>query len=149
MSKLKVSELTAVSQVNTNDIMYIVQNNTSKQTTVATFRANTLGSPQTAKTTSYSVVSTDQDKHIYFTNSGDVILNIPNNNQISWPVGTTIQVVVQSTNSANVIVTPNTNVSLYLAGNSTSSSRTIATYGMATLLNVAANTWFISGTSLS
>ena len=149
MAKLKVSELTAVSQVNTNDIMYIVQNNTSKQTTVATFRANTLGSPQTAKTTSYSVVSTDQDKHIYFTNSGDVILNIPNNNQISWPVGTTIQVVVQSTNSANVIVTPNTNVSLYLAGNSTSSSRTIATYGMATLLNVAANTWFISGTAIS
>lgn len=149
MAKLKVSELTAASQVNTNDIMYIVQNNTSKQTTVATFRANTLGSPQTAKTTSYSVVSTDQDKHIYFTNSGDVILNIPNNNQISWPVGTTIQVVVQSTNSANVIVTPNTNVSLYLAGNSTSSSRTIATYGMATLLNVAANTWFISGTAIS
>lgn len=149
MAKLKVSELTAATQVNTNDIMYIVQNNTSKQTTVATFRANTLGSPQTAKTTSYSVVSTDQDKHIYFTNSGDVILNIPNNNQISWPVGTTIQVVVQSTNSANVIVTPNTNVSLYLAGNSTPSSRTIATYGMATLLNVAANTWFISGTSLS
>lgn len=149
MAKLKVSELTAATQVNTNDIMYIVQNNTSKQTTVATFRANTLGSPQTAKTTSYSVVSTDQDKHIYFTNSGDVILNIPNNNQISWPVGTTIQVVVQSTNSANVIVTPNTNVSLYLAGNSTSSSRTIATYGMATLLNVAANTWFISGTALS
>ena len=149
MAKLKVSELTAATQVNTNDIMYIVQNNTSKQTTVATFRANTLGSPQTAKTTSYSVVSTDQDKHIYFTNSGDVILNIPNNNQISWPVGTTIQVVVQSTNSANVIVTPNTNVSLYLAGNSTSSSRTIATYGMATLLNVAANTWFISGTAIS
>jgi hypothetical protein len=149
MAKLKVSELTPATQVNTNDIMYIVQNNVSKQTTVATFRANTLGSPQTAKTTSYSVVSTDQDKHIYFTNSGDVILNIPNNNQISWPVGTTIQVVVQSTNSANVIVTPNTNVSLYLAGNSTPSSRTIATHGMATLLNVSANTWFISGTAIS
>jgi hypothetical protein len=149
MAKLKVSELTPVTQVNTNDILYIVQNGVSKQTTVATFRANTLGSPQTAKTTSYSVVSTDQDKHIYFTNSGDVILNIPNNNQISWPVGTTIQVVVQSTNSANVIVTPNTNVSLYLAGNSTPSSRTIATHGMATLLNVSANTWFISGTAIS
>ena len=149
MAKLKVSELTPATQVNTNDILYIVQNNVSKQTTVATFRANTLGSPQTAKTTSYSVVSTDQDKHIYFTNSGDVILNIPNNNQISWPVGTTIQVVVQSTNSANVIVTPNTNVSLYLAGNSTPSSRTIATHGMATLLNVSANTWFISGTAIS
>lgn len=149
MAKLKVSELTVATQVNDNDIMYIVQNNTSKQTTVATFRANTLGFPQTAKTTNYSAVSTDQNKHIYFTNSGDVILNIPNNNEISWPVGTTIQVVVQSTNSANVIVTPNTNVSLYLAGNSTSSSRKITTYGMATLLNVAANTWFISGTSVS
>lgn len=149
MAKLKVSELVVATQVNSNDIMYIVQNNTSKQTTVATFRANTLGSPQTAKTTSYSIASTDQDKHIYFTNSGDVILNIPNNNEISWPVGSTIQVVVKSTNSANVVVTPNTNVSLYLAGNSTSSPRTILTYGMATLLNVAANTWFISGTSVS
>ena len=149
MAKLKVSELTSATQVNTNDILYIVQNNVSKQTTVSTFRANTLGSPQTAKTTSYSVVSTDQDKHIYFTNSGDVVLNIPNNNEISWPVGTTIQVVVKSTNSANVIITPNTNVSLYLAGNSTPSSRKIATYGMATLLNVSANTWFISGTAIS
>lgn len=149
MAKLKVSELVVATQVNTNDIMYIVQNNTSKQTTVATFLANTLGSPQTAKTTSYSIVSTDQDKHIYFTNSGDVVLNIPNNNEISWPVGTTVQVVVKSTNSANVIVTPNTNVSLYLAGNSTSISRKISSYGMATLLNVAANTWFISGTAIS
>jgi hypothetical protein len=149
MAKLKVSELVVATQVNPTDLMYIVQNNASKQTTVATFRANTLGSPQTAKTTSYSVVSTDQDKHIYFTNSGDVNLNIPNNGEVSWPVGTTIQVVVKSSNSANVIVTPNTNVSLYLAGNSTSSTRTITTYGMATLLNVAANTWFINGTAIS
>lgn len=149
MAKLKVSELVVATQVNPTDIMYIVQNNTSKQTTVATFRANTLGMPQSAATTNYTLLSTDQDKHIYFTNSGDVSLIVPNNSQVNWPVGTTINVVVQSTNSANVTITPNTNVSLYLEGNSTSSTRTIRTYGMATLLNVAANTWFVQGTAVS
>ena len=149
MAKLKVSELVVATQVNPTDIMYIVQNNTSKQTTVATFRANTLGMPQSAATTNYTLLSTDQDKHIYFTNSGDVSLIIPNNSQVNWPVGTTINVVVQSTNSANVTITPNANISLYLEGNSTSSTRTIRTYGMATLLNVAANTWFVQGTAVS
>ena len=149
MAKLKVSELVVATQVNPTDIMYIVQNNTSKQTTVATFRANTLGMPQSAATTNYTLLSTDQDKHIYFTNSGDVSLIVPNNSQVNWPVGTTIYVVVKSTNSANVTITPNTNVSLYLEGNSTSSTRTIRTYGMATLLNVAANTWFVQGTAVS
>jgi len=40
-------------------------------------------------------------------------------------------------------------VSLYLAGNSTPANRTVTTYGMATLLNVAANVWMINGTGVS
>jgi hypothetical protein len=35
---------------------------------------------------------------------------------------------------------------LYLAGNATSGNRTVTTYGMATVMNVAANIWMISGT---
>jgi hypothetical protein len=40
-------------------------------------------------------------------------------------------------------------VSLYLAGNSTAGNRTISTYGMASLLNVAANVWMINGTGVT
>jgi hypothetical protein len=35
---------------------------------------------------------------------------------------------------------------LYLAGNSTAGSRIVTTYGMATVINTAANIWMISGT---
>jgi hypothetical protein len=35
---------------------------------------------------------------------------------------------------------------LYLAGNSTSANRTVTTYGMATVMNVASNIWMINGT---
>jgi hypothetical protein len=39
--------------------------------------------------------------------------------------------------------------SLFLAGNTTSAGRNVTTYGMATLIHVAANTWFVSGTGVS
>jgi hypothetical protein len=148
MAKLKVSELQATTQINLNDTLYIVQNGVSKQANVSTFFANTLGSPQIASVTNYSLLSRDQDKHLYFTNGTDVTLSIPNNTEISWPIGTTIKVVAKTTNQSNVIVSPNVGVSLYLAGNSTSTSRKITPYGVATLLNVAANTWFISGNAI-
>jgi hypothetical protein len=47
-----------------------------------------------------------------------------------------------------VTITPNTGVSLYLAGNTTSASRNVTTYGVATLIQVEANTWFINGTGI-
>jgi hypothetical protein len=37
---------------------------------------------------------------------------------------------------------------MYLAGNTTSASRNLTTYGMATLIQVAANTWMINGTGV-
>jgi hypothetical protein len=48
-----------------------------------------------------------------------------------------------------VTITPNTGVSLFLAGNTTSAGRNVTTYGMATLIHVDANTWFVSGTGVS
>jgi hypothetical protein len=33
-----------------------------------------------------------------------------------------------------------------LSGNSTAGNRTVTTYGMATVMNVAANIWMINGT---
>jgi hypothetical protein len=57
-------------------------------------------------------------------------------------------IISKTTSSANVTVSPNTGVSLFLAGNTTSSSRIVTTYGMASLIQVAANTWFINGTGV-
>jgi hypothetical protein len=38
---------------------------------------------------------------------------------------------------------------MYLAGNTLNTSRNVVTYGVATLIQVAANTWFISGTGIA
>lgn len=104
--------------------------------------------PQNAQSTTYALVKADAGKHIYFTNSSGVTLFLPNNGQVDWAIGTTIVVISRTTSSANVAITPNTSVSMFLAANTTSSARTLVTYGMATLINTGANTWFINGTGV-
>jgi hypothetical protein len=104
--------------------------------------------PQNAQSVNYVLQSSDAGKHLYYTNSSAVNLYIPWTANTSWSNGTSITIISQTSSSANVIVTPNTGVSLFLAGNTTSVSRNVTTYGMATLIMVKANTWFINGTGV-
>jgi len=104
--------------------------------------------PQNAQSTTYALVRSDAGKHIYFTNSSAASLFIPNNGQVNWTVGTTISLISRTSSSANVTITPNTGVSMFLAANTTASSRVLVTYGMATIINTGANTWFINGTGV-
>jgi hypothetical protein len=104
--------------------------------------------PQNAQTSNYVLQPTDAGKHIYYTQGTNVTLHIPNAGQASFSNGVTIMIISQTTSSANVTISPNTGVSLYLAGNTISASRIVTTYGMASLISVAANTWFINGTGV-
>jgi hypothetical protein len=102
--------------------------------------------PQVAFTGNATLAASDAGKHYYSTLSTANVLTIPNNASVSWNTGTAITVVNRGT--GNISVAPGSDVSLYLAGNSTSAARTLTTYGMATLLNVAANVWMINGTGV-
>jgi hypothetical protein len=104
--------------------------------------------PQNAQTTNYTLQLSDAGKHIYYTQSSNVILYIPTTSNVAFSNGTTIMVVSRTSSSANVTVSPNTGVSMFLAGNTTSASRNVTTHGVVTLINVAANTWFISGSGV-
>ena len=104
--------------------------------------ANTV--PQKATSNNYSLILTDTGKHLYYETAANNFLYIPDNGRVGWAVGTTIMIVSKMT-TGNVIVSPNANVSMYLAGNSTPISRNVNAFGVATLLNTGANTWFISG----
>ena len=111
----------------------------------ASLYANTR--PQNLQTANvYTLTIGDQGKHLYWPNSfgGNVSIYIPNNGQVSWPIGTEIKIISKVT-TANLIITPNTSVNLYLAGNTTPASRNVNTYGVATIINTAANTWFMTG----
>ena len=106
-----------------------------------------LEAPQNSQNTSYTLTLTDSGKHIYSQNTDTQVLTIPTNANVAFNVGTMVSIVLQG--SGSMTVSPFSGVTLYLAGNSTSASRTISTYGMATLVKVATNTWFINGSGVS
>jgi hypothetical protein len=113
----------------------------------AGFTIGYLNVPQVLFAGNATIAATDAGKHYYSVLSTANVLSIANNTSVTWAVGTAISLVNRGT--GNITVAQGTGVSLYLAGNVTSGNRTVATYGMATLLNVAANIWMINGTGVT
>ena len=105
--------------------------------------------PQNAQTTNYTLVSADAGKYLYYTQNTSVNLYIPSTSNTSFPNGTTVMVVSRTTSGANVTVTPGNGVLLFLTGNTTSTSRNVMSYGMATIIQVESNTWMISGSGVA
>ena len=90
---------------------------------------------------------TDGGKHYYSTTAGNITLTIPTNVTTAFATGTAISIVVQA--AGNILVNAAAGVTLYMAGNSTAANRVVGAYGMATLIKVATDTWFINGTGVS
>jgi hypothetical protein len=70
---------------------------------------------------------------------------IDSNADVAYPVGTTITFV----NEINTLTIAIASDTMYLAGGSSTGSRTLGAWGIATALKVAATTWLISGTNLT
>jgi hypothetical protein len=114
--------------------------------TSANYSIGYLNIPQVSFAANATIGLTDAGKHYYSTSASNLLLTIANNTSVSWTVGTAITIVKRGT--ANITIAQGTGVSLYLAGNNTSGNRTMTTYGMSTLMNVAANVWMINGTGV-
>ena len=89
----------------------------------------------------------DSGKHFRSTTAGNITLSIPTNATVAFPTGTAISIVEQA--AGNILVNAISGVTLYQAGNSTAGNRVISTFGVATLMKVDSDTWFISGTGVS
>ena len=74
-------------------------------------------------------------------------VTIPSNANVAFAIGSATTIVVQA--AGNVIIDTLAGVGLYLAGNSTNASRVVGTYGMATIMTVGVDTWFISGSGVA
>jgi hypothetical protein len=112
----------------------------------AGFAIGYLNIPQVAAANA-TLALTDAGKHYYSTTAGNFTLTIPNNATTAFATGTAISIVVQA--AGNILANADTGVTLYMAGNSTAANRVVGGYGMATLLKVATDTWFINGTGVS
>jgi len=87
----------------------------------------------------------DSGKHFYDTSTAITTITIPTNASVAFPLGTVVSVVNNSI--ANVVIAQGS-ATLYQGGNATTGSRTITAYGVATLMKVATDTWFINGTGV-
>lgn len=94
---------------------------------------------QNSQTAAYELVLGDRGKHVSITTGG---ITIPANASVAFPTGTVITIFNNSASTQGIAITTDT---LRLAGTSNTGTRTIAAYGLATLLKVASTTWVVSG----
>jgi hypothetical protein len=116
--------------------------NLSNCTVDGTNKVGYIGAPQSTNTT---VAASDAGKHIYFTGGSTATLTVNTNATTAIDVGTTILVV--NNNSGNLTIS-GAGVTFQLANGATG-NRTVATKGMATLLKVATDTWYVSGAGVT
>ena len=103
--------------------------------------------PQVSLAANTTIAATDAGRHYYSVSASNLSLTIANNTSVAWPIGTAISIV--NANTGNILINQGVGVSMYLAGNATAGNRVLGTFGMATIMNTAANTWFINGTGLT
>jgi hypothetical protein len=103
--------------------------------------------PQVLFTGNVTMATADAGKHFYSTQSTSYILTIANNASQAFQTGSAVTIINQGT--GNITVAQGSGVTLYLAGNATSGNRTVSTFGMATLIKVADDTWFINGSGVA
>ena len=97
--------------------------------------------PQNSQTSSYTLVASDNGKHISITTGG---VTIPAN---VFSVGDTIA--IYNNSGSNQTLTQGPGVTLRLSGTSNTGNRTLSQYGLATVLCVDSNTFVLTGSGLS
>lgn len=115
-------------------------------TATGTIAADTIGYrglPQNSQTAGYTLALSDAGKHISITTGGVVI---PANGSVAFPIGTTIVVFNNSGSNQTISITTDT---LRQAGTANTGSRTLAQYGLATMVKMTSTMWVISGAGLS
>jgi hypothetical protein len=107
--------------------------------TIAAASPGLRGLPQNSQTGAYTLALTDAGKHISITTGGVVI---PANGSVAFPIGSAIAIFNNSGSTQVISITTDT---IRLAGTTSTGSRTLAVYGLATCVKVASTTWVVSG----
>lgn len=106
---------------------------------------NSVGYRNAPQSTNTTLALTDAGKHVWFTGGSTATLTVPTNSSVAFPTGTTI--LVANNNSGNLTIS-GAGVTFQLA-NGTTGNRTVATKGLASLLKVDTDTWWVSGAGVT
>lgn len=110
-------------------------------TTLADSAGNVRAVPQNAKTSSYTLVASDAGKHVSITTGG---VTIPAS---VFAIGDAVTIFNNSSTSQTI--TQGASATLRQAATTNTGNRTLAGYGVATILCVASNTFVITGNGVS
>ena len=104
--------------------------------------------PVNSQSADYTLVLADSGKTIYHpaSDANDRDFTIPANSSVAYAVGTVVTFINLSANALEIAITTDT---MYLAGDGTTGSRTLAEYGVASAVKVDSTTWVISGNGLT
>ncbi len=102
--------------------------------------------PQSAKGAGFALDLTQGAGHVYYT-GGAATATVPANGTVAFPIGTAITVVNNGTGA--LAIARAAGVVMKWAATNTDADRSLAVGGVAALLKVATDTWFISGAALS
>jgi len=97
--------------------------------------------PQNAQTAAYTLVATDVGKHISITTGG---VTVPAS---VFSIGDNVTIFNNSTSNQSIV--QGAGVTLRAGGQTTTGTRTLANYGVATILCVAADVFVVTGTGLT
>ena len=97
--------------------------------------------PQNSQTAAYTLVASDVGKHVNITTGG---VTVPSS---VFSAGDAVSIYNDS--ASDQTITQGSSVTLRLAGDGTTGNKTLANYGLCTVLCVASNEFVIAGTGLS
>lgn len=109
--------------------------------TVSDSIGNVRNIPLNSQTTAYTLVATDNGKVISITTGG---VTVPSG---IFSAGQNIA--IYNNSSSSQTITQGSGVTMTLAGSATTGNRTLAQYGVASILCTASNTFVISGQGLT
>lgn len=102
--------------------------------------------PQNAQNGNYTLILTDAGHHIYSENVGAQTITLPLNASVAFDTGAIITIVNDGTTAITI---DDGGTTLKLAGTVGTGNRTLAVGGMATLLHVKDDTWFLTGAGIT
>jgi hypothetical protein len=92
--------------------------------------------------TSGTLVLSDSAKHLYLTGN----VTVPPNSSVAFEIGTVISVV---SNATAIVIQAGSGVTLKLANSTSTGNRSVASNGVATMIKVATDTWYVFGLGVS
>ena len=102
---------------------------------------------QNAQSGNYTLALTDHGKHIRCTNAGAQTVTIPANATVAFAIGACITIVNTGTTAVGIALAGG--VTLTQAATGATGARTLATTGLCSLIKIAADAWYVTGSGVN